>query len=674
MRTDIVQISLPQETYPLSNIRKTQLITQLSEIYGCSKNEIQVYIPQEESTWLGLEMPEDVAKNLIRFFNNNRQALTPLFSQFHVDTISQLRLSHSLQLKPEYTLLIKLLYLGQQNVLVEQELNGGFGGALILLIQPINQQGKSKSRQILKIGLAVELEQEKHNTGKVIDDLPFITPRLVNCVVRESLMGLTYHFVSDGVLGKTQTLETYYHTATIDQFKETLTSLLYNSLGQKWYSQAKPLTTSFAEEYGRHLVEYLRLKINYLSKQEGIWPARTHLEANSNYLPVTNKQIDAITGIKSGTLVQISGLRLSKIRGGVLKLEALNNQSIVVKIEVGNILPSVKVGDEVVVQGEVIYNRHQHMEKIVEEIFAEFPSGSVNVKDEWLTFGTDKTYPNPLYLYPKILGQTLSGQQSTVHGDLHLRNVLVDETGRGYLIDFAKVTERHNLFDFIKLETYIRQWILGDKRCEFSFEDYLTFEETLVAATLGEDATLPENRHLQKAYEVILHIRQIAACYIGSHSSFKEEYLPALFLYNLAMLKYWDSHGVKTGWLAFGLGGVIAKTISPSKPIIPPPPENPGGENTPNEETPLPQPIKIQFLDIYASLERGLEKLQKAMGQDHPDYADFTASEQRLKDNIKRSRRFGDTQNRQAERVEIIEQLNRIARSTLNITFNSLCQ
>ena len=62
------------------------------------------------------------------------------------------------------------------------------------------------------------------------------------------------------------------------------------------------------------------------------------------------------------------------------------------------------------------------------------------------------------------------------------------------------------------------------------------------------------------------------------------------------------------------------------------------------------------------------------VGPDHPRYSEVLVYQQRLTENISRARRFGDTNLRQADRAEIIDQLNELALATLGISFNKLCQ
>ncbi len=170
-------------------------------------------------------------------------------------------------------------------------------------------------------------------------------------------------------------------------------------------------------------------------------------------------------------------------------------------------------------------------------------------------------YPDPLVVYPDLLDRTLKGRRSFVHGDLHIRNILVDESGKGWLIDFAKVKERHNLFDFIKLETYIRLMALPDVFGAFSLNEYVQFEQTLNATTLGQASTPPTNPELAKTYQVIQTIREIAHKYMGYEPSFKNEYFPALFLYSLSMLKYFPINGPIPTQLMFVTSCVLGKFI-----------------------------------------------------------------------------------------------------------------
>jgi hypothetical protein len=184
--------------------------------------------------------------------------------------------------------------------------------------------------------------------------------------------------------------------------------------------------------------------------------------------------------------------------------------------------------------------KHTALQQIVEATFPKrLPADGNRIK----ILGVTGSYLDPLKAYPILLDKPLKGRRSFVHGDLHVRNVLVDSSGKAWLIDFAKVRERHNLFDFIKLETYIRLMALAQVHGAFSWNEYIQFEQELNAATFDQASTPPANPELAKAYQVIRTIRQVARKYMGHTPDFQNEYFPALFLYALSMLKYFPING-----------------------------------------------------------------------------------------------------------------------------------
>ncbi len=210
---------------------------------------------------------------------------------------------------------------------------------------------------------------------------------------------------------------------------------------------------------------------------------------------------------------------------------------------------------------------HDVLEQIVESAFPKRLAADRNRIEVW---GVTGNYPDPLKVYRLLLDRPLKSRRSFVHGDLHVRNVLVDSAGKAWLIDFAKVKERHNLFDFIKLETYLRLLVLAQVYGAFSLNDYIHFEQTLNATTLGQASTAPTNPELAKAYQVIRTIRQIARKYMGPEPDFRGEYFTALFLYSLSMLKYFPVNGPIPTQLMFMTTCVLGQFIFDEPKMIKP--------------------------------------------------------------------------------------------------------
>lgn len=75
--------------------------------------------------------------------------------------------------------------------------------------------------------------------------------------------------------------------------------------------------------------------------------------------------------------------------------------------------------------------------------------------------------------------------------------------------------------------------------------------------------------------------------------------------------------------------------------------------------------------DIY---KIGLQRLLRALGQDHPRYAEALTLQSRLTENIDDARLHGDSETARAERARIIDALNRLAMETIGMSFNALCE
>jgi CheY-like chemotaxis protein len=131
------------------------------------------------------------------------------------------------------------------------------------------------------------------------------------------------------------------------------------------------------------------------------------------------------------------------------------------------------------------------------------------------------------------------------HGDLSESNVLIDETGHTWLIDFGRTGLGHILRDVAELDTNIRFQLLGES--DATLDERLKLEEALCQAKQFGD--LPrlaadfetENPNLAKAYATVIHLRNLAKKLVerNLNASIKE-YNIALFYYALGHLRYYS--------------------------------------------------------------------------------------------------------------------------------------
>jgi hypothetical protein len=77
--------------------------------------------------------------------------------------------------------------------------------------------------------------------------------------------------------------------------------------------------------------------------------------------------------------------------------------------------------------------------------------------------------------------------------------------------------------------------------------------------------------------------------------------------------------------------------------------------------------------DHLSSYEIGIRRLLNGMGQNHPRYSEALVYQQRLEENIAKSRQYGETPTLNAGRAAIAHQLNELALSALGKSFSELC-
>jgi hypothetical protein len=77
--------------------------------------------------------------------------------------------------------------------------------------------------------------------------------------------------------------------------------------------------------------------------------------------------------------------------------------------------------------------------------------------------------------------------------------------------------------------------------------------------------------------------------------------------------------------------------------------------------------------DPFTNYETGLRQLEAATKNDPDTQQELSPFAQRLRENINRSRRYGDTSDRRAERAEIMDSLNLIARAVTQKSFDQWC-
>lgn len=108
------------------------------------------------------------------------------------------------------------------------------------------------------------------------------------------------------------------------------------------------------------------------------------------------------------------------------------------------------------------------------------------------------------------------------HGDLTGRNIMVDESGKCWLIDFYRTFKSHILRDFVILETDVKYRLMP----LLSLTDFLHWEEALLEADRqGQPPILSPSfsKDARKAADIIFTLRQMAHKYATNYNTKENE-------------------------------------------------------------------------------------------------------------------------------------------------------
>lgn len=141
------------------------------------------------------------------------------------------------------------------------------------------------------------------------------------------------------------------------------------------------------------------------------------------------------------------------------------------------------------------------------------PVGNFSLELYFKTLNGNRSFKNPILaaVNHRFVRPTYV---CTTHGDLNQRNIMIDQAGQTWLIDFQHTGPSHILRDIVRLESAVRIQLLTAN--EATLAERLEMEETLCCIERFRQVKRlaavfeTENQALAKAYATAIHLRTLA--------------------------------------------------------------------------------------------------------------------------------------------------------------------
>ncbi|HEX3051425.1 MAG TPA: Clp protease N-terminal domain-containing protein [Aggregatilineaceae bacterium] len=463
-------------------------------------------------------------------------------------------------LTAEQSQVLQLMFRDSSRIQIVRELDTGHSGARVLLVRPSRVDGLKDAPVVVKLDDRHSILYERRRYDQYVKGtLPSTTARLVDSPIAPdnvAVGGLKYTFV-----GRLEDMEPVslreFATQHEPQEISDFVRLLFETFGPAWWLQRTPYRFGVWREYEHVLPPALILEAlpddqaesaKHLLRPLGTW-SRT-----DQILP--------------GEIVVLDGFSVQKVdyTKDVLHLaagsqpEAINRSG---KVEVRGLnvsqLPFYRgeMIDQVV--GRVVRTRSDQLLRAVQDLEPEFdlrsdriPSGHEAVPD----------LPSPLLRINRLLDRQVSGFLSTIHGDLHLGNILVGPRGDAWLIDFAWTREGHSLFDWALLEMSLLVEVVAPL-APAGWDGVWGTISLLHAINHGEE--LRERHQVARMLAVVKTIRDVVRQCLGVAERW-DEYHVALSLMALRLMN-WKSETLDARRLAFLVAALsMAEAQRPMQP------------------------------------------------------------------------------------------------------------
>lgn len=422
--------------------------------------------------------------------------------------------------------IISKMLVTSERITLKKEFNSGFGDSRVFLVE--HTKDGQKEMAVIKIAASFRIQKEWYAYNFCMPQRRGITQIIGNPVYSFSgtMAGLQYPFVGNGDF-LVDSLFDYCQDASIEQLtQDILEDELAENLKVLWANRRELKELNWLQCYGRLLPEFL-----YVVET-----------AKENAFEIMSLTKDSI---RSGVFereqyVQITGWRISSIKNDSIILTVADEHRSPYAIRwkpLSNIM-EYRLGETInsILLGKIVKTRADLLEDLVHNI----AGYNFDLKTASLELAAGLSFPNPLVYITELLDRSFEAFECCVHGDLHLRNILVEHCESdfiGHLIDFDNTCRNHVLIDPLRLETNIMVWVVpkimheADLPLKTIREFYFRLHEGVM------NNAIELSGELARPTAMLFAIRKLASAQLVVPGDWKE-YYQGLIICLVAALRY----------------------------------------------------------------------------------------------------------------------------------------